>query len=216
MSIVFASQVAALLQQAALPDTIVTKQIAQRGWLETLVSVEQAIVGLLSLVLLAAVVLMLVALRKGLQELTSLLQNSTKEVSQATTAVRNVADDVKHVVGKVRDEMDDVVDTVRSVHERVRDAVDSAEVRVRRFGALVDVAQEEAEDLVVSAAATMRGMRAGTDVLRRTLTFARFGGQSQAVRHPRRRRGYRDRDHLREDGGIPRGPYTRSRERDRV
>lgn len=213
MSIVLASQVAALLQQATLPDTIVTKQIAQRGWLETLVSIEQAIVGLISLALLAAVVLMLIALRKGLQELTNLVRSSTNDVASAAHSVRNVADDVKHVVGKVRNEIDDVADTVQSVNERVRDAVDSAEVRVRRLGALVDVAQEEAEEMVVSAAATMRGVRSGADVLRRTLSFTKFGGSGQPVRHPRRRSVV---DRRPTDDDVPRGPYTRSHVRERA
>src|SRR5215211_493573 len=81
MTINFSPHVLLLLPQAAtLPDTIVTRQITERSWLETLVSVEQAIVGLAMLVLLGATVVMLLSLRKGLAELTKLFQSSVGDL----------------------------------------------------------------------------------------------------------------------------------------
>ena len=80
-------------QAATLPDTIVTK-VAGGGWIQTLATIEQAIIGLVMLVLLAVIVMLMLALRKATQELTKLVQTSISDVSGAAHAVRNVADEV--------------------------------------------------------------------------------------------------------------------------
>jgi uncharacterized protein YoxC len=207
MTINFAPHVLPLLPQTAtLPDTIVTRQITERGWLETLVSIEQAIVGLAMLALLGVTVMMLLSLRKGLAELTKLVQSSIGDLSGAAHSVRNVADDVRSVTHTLRDDVTAVGETVRTVNELVRDAVDDAEYRVRRLGSLMDVAQEEAEDFVVSAASTMRGVAEGASALRHGFAF--FGQRRRPpVRHPARRPRREDET----PRGNGRGPRVRHR-----
>lgn len=162
------------LQLATLPDTIITRNITDRGWLETLVSVEQAIVGLALLGLMLTIVLLLLAFRKGMQEMSRLLQTSIGDISGTVHSVRSVAEDVRAISKSLRSDFDGVSETVRDVNERLRDAVDGAEERVRRLGALVDSVQTEAEDLVESAAGTLQGVRAGASVLRHGFSFARW------------------------------------------
>jgi hypothetical protein len=196
-----------LPQTATLPDTIVTRQITERGWLETLVSVEQAIVGLAMLALLGVTVVLLLSLKKGLGELTKLFQSSIGDLSGAAHSVRNVADDVRSVTHTLRDDVTAVGETVRTANEMVRDALDEAEYRVRRFGSLVEVAQEEAEDFVVSAASTMRGVAEGASALRHGFAF--FGQRRRPpVRHPSRR--------PRREGEAPRGNVRGPRVRHRT
>jgi len=178
--------ITALFQGATLPDTIVTRQIVERGWLETLVSVEQAMVGLAMLGMLVAIVLLLLALKKSVSELSRLVQASTSDVGAAARAVRGVADDVRAVTQVIRTDVDEVGATVRQVNAQVRAAASEVSSRARRAGALIDVAQEEVEAFVVSTAATLRGIRSGTSVLRQGLSFARRAS-ARPVRHPRRR-----------------------------
>jgi hypothetical protein len=85
----------------------------------------------------------------------------------------------------LRTDVDAVGDTVRVVSDGVREAVTRAQRRLQRLDALMQVAQDEAEDFVVSSAATLRGLRFGAGVLRRSFLFARRNG---AKRVKKRRR----------------------------
>ncbi len=179
-----------LLQNAAQTDTSVTKVILDRSWWQVLVGIEQALVPLLLIALLVSVVITIAKVAKGIEEVQRLLQASSNDISLATQSIRKVAESVQGVTDSVRTEVDEVTETVHSVNDGLRAAAAHAEDRIRRFGALVDVAQEEAEDFVISAASTMRGVRRGAKVLRRSLFFIRGNGALRA----RRRRRSSDRD----------------------
>jgi uncharacterized protein YoxC len=179
-----------LLQNAAQTDTSVTKVILDRSWWQVLVEIEQALVPLLLIALLVSVVITIGKVAKGIEEVQRLLQASSNDISQATQSIRKVAESVQGVTDSVRTEVEGVTETVHSVNDRLRAAAAHAEDRLRRFGALVDVAQEEAEDFVISAASTLRGVRRSAKVLRRSLFFIRGNGALRA----RRRRRASDRD----------------------
>jgi hypothetical protein len=65
--------------------------------------------------------------------------------------------------------------TVTKANTALQDAIVGAEDRLARLGALADIVEEEAEDVILSAIAAARGVRAGTAALRRgvgaALTF---------------------------------------------
>ncbi|MFN8579629.1 MAG: hypothetical protein U0163_01435 [Gemmatimonadaceae bacterium] len=198
---------AALQQTTTLPDTIITRTITERGWLETMVAVEQAIVGLFMLGMLVVLVLILVAIKKSVQELTKLIQLSFSDISGAAHSVRNVADDVSFMTRSLRKDVERIGDTITEVNGRVREAVEGAEERVRRFGELVDVVQDEAEQLVDSAASAVNGVKTGASVLRRGFALARWaagnrqeesgaGEEEEDERPVRRRRPVRFRSRL--------------------
>jgi len=174
MHVLILSPLWGTLQATTLPDTIVTRTIAERGWLETLVSVEQAIVGLALLGMLLMIVLVLMAIRKSLQELSRLVQTSIGDLSGAAHSVRSVAEDVRGITKSLRSDFDTVSETVRDVNDKVREVVDNAEERVRRFGALVDSVQNEAEELVETATDTLHSVRDGAKALRHGFSFARW------------------------------------------
>jgi uncharacterized protein YoxC len=201
------------LQVATLPDTIITRTITERGWLETLVSIEQAVVGLAMLGMLLTIVLVLMAIRKSMQELSRLIQTSIGDISGTAHSIRSVAEDVRGVSKSLRSDFDAVSETVRDVNERVRDAVDGAEERVRRLGELVDTVQGEAEDLVESAAGTLQGVRAGAKAIRHGFSFARWATAKNV-----RRRGPVDADDdepADEERPVRRRPRYRPRVRPR-
>lgn len=175
-----------LWQAATLPDTIVTLQVpAGRSWTDVVIAGGQLVVSIAVLALLVAIVLMLIALRKGIQELTKLLHSSYGELSAAAHGIRNVADDVKGITGSLRGDVDDLGATVRAVNDGVRMVLKRAKRRLRRLDALVDVAQSEAEEFVVQSAATLRGLRFGASALRQSLMFA---GRGTGLKRRRRRR----------------------------
>ena len=133
-----------MLQDQGVRDTVVMIPAAvDRSFWENLAAGGQFAVSLVVLVLLAAVVIVLVALRKSVQELTRLLHSSYGDISAAAHSVRNVAEDVRGITQSVKTDFGAVSDTIRQVNTGVRKAVRRAELRLRRLDALVGVAQEE-------------------------------------------------------------------------
>ncbi len=77
-----------------------------------------------------------------------------------------IAEDASHVSHSLRQEVARVQEMLADVNERLYEGLDEAEARVRRFGAVLRVVQREAEDLLLDAAATARGVHVATDRLR--------------------------------------------------
>lgn len=197
-----------LLLQDAIPDTVVMVPAA-RSAMEGVTAIGQFIVSLVVLILLGAVVFVLLALRKSVQELTKLLHSSYGDISAAAHSVRNVAEDVRGITQNVKTDFGAVSETIRHVNSGVRRAVRRAELRLRRLDALVGVAQEEAEEFVISSASTLRGVRFGAAALRRTFRMAR----GKAVKR-RKRRAFRA--DVRDDMPPGEGPRIRKKVVDRT
>jgi methyl-accepting chemotaxis protein len=194
-----------MLQDQGLRDTVVMiPAVAERGLMETLAVVGQFAVSLVVLALLGAVVFVLLALRKSVQELTRLLNSSYGDISAAAHSVRNVAEDVRGITQSVKTDVGAVSDTIRQVNSGVRRAVRRAEARLQRLDAMVGVAQEEAEEFVMSSASALRGVRFGAAALKRSFLYARRRGLKRKKRRP-----VRDED-MRSDRGTE-GPRIRTR-----
>ena len=177
--------------QDGVRDTVVMIP-ADRGLMETLAVTGQFVVSLIVLVLLGALVFMLVAMRKTIQELTKLLNSSYGDISAAAHSVRNVAEDVRGITQNVKTDFGAVSDTVRQVNTGVRRAVRRAEARLKRLDALVGVAQEEAEEFVMSSASALRGVRLGAAALKRSFLYTRRRGLKRKKRRPFREERPRD------------------------
>jgi methyl-accepting chemotaxis protein len=200
-------------QGVGVRDTVVMIA-AERGFMETLAVTGQFVVSLVVLVLLGAVVFVLLALRKSVQDLTKLLNASSGDISAAAHSVRHVAEDVRGITQSVKTDVGAVSDTIRHVNKGVRRAVRRAEARLQRLDALVSVAQEEAEEFVMSSASTLRGVRLGASALKRSFLSARRRGIKRKKRRPfRERRRERERD---EDDGMSERGTERPRIRTRV
>ena len=77
-----------------------------------------------------------------------------------------IAEDASHVSHSLRQEVARVQEMLADVSERLYDGLDEAEARVRRFGAVLRVVQREAEELLLDAAATARGVHVAVERLR--------------------------------------------------
>jgi hypothetical protein len=174
-----------LLQNQAIRDTVVMIP-AQRGFMETLAMTGQFVVSLVVLVLLGAVVYVLIALRKSVHDLTKLLNSSSGDISAAAHSVRHVAEDVRGITQSVKTDVGAVSDTVRLVNSRVRRGIRRAEARLKRLDALVGVAQEEAEEFVLSSASALRGVRLGAAALKRSFLYTRRRGMKRKKKRPMR------------------------------
>ena len=185
MSFAWSLGITLLLQDQAIRDTVVMIP-AQRGFMETLAMTGQFVVSLVVLVLLGAVVYVLLALRKSVQDLTKLLNSSSGDITAAAHSVRHVAEDVRGITQSVKTDVGAVSDTVRLVNSRVRRGIRRAEARLKRLDALVGVAQEEAEEFVLSSASALRGVRLGAAALKRSFLYTRRRGLKRKKHRPMR------------------------------
>jgi methyl-accepting chemotaxis protein len=195
--VLLSTTLAPLVAQGAVRDTVVMIQVTPaRSGLETVVMVGELVIPLIVLVLLGAVVFLLFALRRSIKELTKLFHSSYGDISAAAHAVRNASDDVRQITQSVKTDFSAVSDTVRYMNKGVRRAVRRARARLERLDALAEVAQEEAEDFVLSTSSALHGVRAGAAALRRTFQFTK--GSTQRRRRKKKRSWREDGDQTRE------------------
>lgn len=157
-----------LMQAAAtLPDTIVTKPlVAGSGWFTIVAQIAGGLVSILLLVLVAALVPVALQLRKAIARVTKLVDKLEGDVAPLVRHASSIADDVHYVTTAVRADVAQVSQTVHSVNERVTAGLTASERRLRELGDLLRLVQEEVEEAVVSAAAAVRGVRAGARTFR--------------------------------------------------
>ncbi len=169
LSALLAAAPAWLLQQVAASDTVVTRIVSEDpSVFDKVTSIAGGLTSVVLLVLTAALVPAALNVRKTQSRLNKLLDRVQDDILPIVKHATAVADDVHYITTSLRADMQQVSRTVTGANERVQEAIRLTELRLRDFSALVDVAQGEAEDLLVRSASTMRGVRAGMDTLRVT------------------------------------------------
>jgi uncharacterized protein YoxC len=152
----------ALQQAAALPDTLVTKQVPNpRNWFDVVSGIASIII---SLSLVALVIGLLPAawnFRKSYKKVNELLDRIYGDVNPIMRHASSVADNLNYVTTAVRQDVARLQATVAAANARLDEATRLTERRVREFNALLEVVQGEAEETFVSTAATLRGFRDG-------------------------------------------------------
>lgn len=134
---------------------------AAGGWLGVLLSIAIIVLTVLLLVLVVVLVPTLLSLRKTMEESQKLVALLSRETGPISQRISRVADNLDYITTAVRADLHQLSRTLQDANARLGDAIDASELRVREFGALAGFAQEEAERAVVSAAAALRGVRAG-------------------------------------------------------
>jgi methyl-accepting chemotaxis protein len=85
-------------------------------------------------------------------------------------SAKHVTDDFAGMTDNIRRKVDDILHTAEDLHRAVKRGHTATEERVRRFGAVLDVVQAEAEELLLDAAATAHGVHETARVLREPRT----------------------------------------------
>jgi hypothetical protein len=169
-----------LLLAQATADSAATRFVVEHSWLDTLANVAQSLVSVLVMVMLIMGVILLYALRKSIEELTKLVRSSNEPVRAAIGEIREVTGEVRAIAKSLRAPITLAGETLEDVSDRIRGAVDRVEDRLVRFDTLVQIAQEEAEGAVVSAASLLHGVRAGGTVVRQSLGLSRAARRRRA------------------------------------
>jgi uncharacterized protein YoxC len=151
-----------LAQAPALSDTIVTKQAPiDPGWFEQTTQVLDAVLTLTFIALAVAVIPAAWNFRKSYQKISDLLDRVYADVNPLTHHASRIAENVDYVSTAIRADVQRASAVVADAERRLQQAVSRAELRARELEALLEVAQGEAEETLVTAAAAVRGVRAG-------------------------------------------------------
>jgi len=151
----------------ALPDTIVTKQVAvEQGAFAKVAGVAQGLMTIAILVLTVALVPAAWNFRKSYKRVNELIDRFYGDIGPLVRNANTVADNVNYITTAIRVDVQQFNQTVALANERLTVAVKTAEQRLNELDALMRVVQREAEDAFISTASTLRGVRAGATTLR--------------------------------------------------
>src|SRR5688572_15603448 len=152
---------------AALPDTLIMKQVAvEQGAFAKVASVAQGLMTIAILVLTVALVPAAWSFRNSYKRINELIDRFYGDIGPLVRNANTIADNVNYITTAVRVDVQQFNQTVALANERLTAAVKTAEQRLNELDALMRIVQREAEDAFVSTASTLRGVRAGATTLR--------------------------------------------------
>ena len=136
---------------------------------ERLVSIQ--LVGavalcIISLAVLGVAVAALITLKKLISTVERTFGQIAPRIDPLLTSVTRIADDAEDMSSALKHRVNNVMKSVDELNDRVMTGADAVEERVRKFGLVVEVVQAEAEELLLDAAATARGVHTASQVLR--------------------------------------------------
>jgi len=145
-------------------------------WFQTLVGVANVALSITLCAFILLAIPVALALRRSARQVAARGEALAQAVS---TDVVPLLRDAAATLSTLHSMASTLQGDVRAVHETVsvanvefRHALQTAQDKVARLGALIDVAEDEVEDVLVTAIAAARGVRAGTAALRRGVTAA--------------------------------------------
>ncbi len=159
-----------LLQAQAARDTVYVVQ-QQPGWMhavDALAAVAQIVLAVALLAVGVGVLFAALRVKALIRKVEEQGQKLRVDLAPALHNVTAVTENVSFVSRTVKKDVEKLSASVTSATDRLKGAAQQAEQRVGEFNALIGVVQEEAEQLFITGASTLRGVRAGAE------TFGRY------------------------------------------
>jgi hypothetical protein len=148
--------------QAALPDTLYTRQIVEEpGLWQKVTSVTSGVMTITVIVLTVALVPAAWNFRKSYKKTSDMLDKIYGDINPLMRHASSIADNVDYISTSIRVDIQQVSQTVAAANQRVQQAIAAAEDRINELNALLEVVQEEAESAFVITASTVRGVKTG-------------------------------------------------------
>ncbi len=151
--------------------------LVQPGGLQVAADISAVVAAAVSALLLLAVLGLLVQLRK-------LLADLQYRIGTVADRTRAAADNVEYITTLVREDVDLVHSSVAGLADRLKGASERMEERVEEFNALMDVVQDEAEAVLLDAAAAVEGVRAGAKSIGKAVASGELGVESAEALAP--------------------------------
>lgn len=93
--------------------------------------------------------------------LAELRRTARQNFGPASDRARSITDNVEFITRALRTDVEKLNASIRALSDRLHQASDRMEERIEEFNALMEVVQDEAEDLFIDTASTVRGVREG-------------------------------------------------------
>jgi hypothetical protein len=168
-------------QAAVFPDTIVTKEVqATRSWFDQVTGIASGLMTISILVLTVFLVPAAWNFRNSHRKVNELLDRIYGDINPIMRHVSTIADNLDYVTTSIRVDVQQVNQTIATANQRLMEAVKVTEKRLNEFNALLGVVQQEAEDVFVSTASTIRGVRTGAATFQRQAALGSPGALGRA------------------------------------
>ena len=165
---------------AALPDTVYTKQIATvPSTFDRITGIASGLLTIAFLVFVAAAVPAAWNFRKSYRRVNQLLERIYGDINPIMRHASSVADNINYITTSIRADVQQINATIAGANERLQQAVLLTERRLGDFNALLRVVQEEAEQMFVSTASTVRGVRTSASALSDAAGGTKFARQEE-------------------------------------
>lgn len=156
-----------LLQVSAVHDTIFTRQVAApRTLIDEVTAVASGLISIVLLVLTIALVPAAWNFRKTYKKVSELLDRVYGDVNPIMRHVSLIAENVDYITVSIRTDIQQIHGTIESANQRLSRAMATIDGQLQEFHALMTVVQSEAEQIFVSTAAAVRGVRTGAAAFR--------------------------------------------------
>jgi len=141
--------------------------IADRGVLDWTSGILQLVVLLLGVATLATMVALLITVRRGVLEASTVFKQFTADTRPLVQSATAVVTDAREVVAMLRADAERLTRAAGAVSSQLLAAAETTATRVDDVNAVLDVLQEELEDTALDAAAMVRGVRVSAHALSR-------------------------------------------------
>lgn len=140
-------------------------QIDRIVWSQIVMAIGMGVITLAILALAVGGLFLALSVRKLVKRVEGQVKALAPRAEPLLTAANKVATDATGMSAAVKERVDEVLETVKDVNQRLRALTTDAEERVREFGAVLDVVQGEAREVLLDAAATARGVHTTAEML---------------------------------------------------
>lgn len=170
-----------LVQRAsALPDTVFTKQIATvPSTFDRITGIASGLLTIAFFIFVAAAVPAAWNFRKSYRRVNKLLDRIYGDINPIMRHASSVADNINYITTSLRADVQQINATIAGANERLQQAVLITERRLSDFNALLRVVQEEAEQMFVSTASAVRGVRTSASALSEAAGGTKFATQDE-------------------------------------
>lgn len=141
----------------------IANQLDRIGDIQMVMAIATSILALFALAIAAAALFGVLKLRKIMERG---LENLPARTDPMLAAATRVAENAREVSDTVKVRVKDMLDNLDDINARLKNGADAVEDRVKRFGVVMDVVQSEAENLLLDAASTARGVHTASEQLR--------------------------------------------------
>jgi hypothetical protein len=140
------------------PTGATLAEVIPRDGLSVAADVAIVVVAVAVVVLAAVTAVLLLRVGRAVGEIRLGVRQNLGPVSDRARAI---SDNVEFITQALRADVERLNASVKSLTERLQLASDRMEERIEEFNALMEVVQDEAEDIFIDTASTVRGVRAG-------------------------------------------------------